>query len=99
MPEFSIKVDDDIVFRITGKQIKTILQISMQQGGSKFRQADLYKKLDEVVAPGPVPEVKEMPNISAKYITCPHCNQGNWFEYGHMYRNCEKCGEPYFRRL
>jgi Zn finger protein HypA/HybF involved in hydrogenase expression len=89
MPEFSIKLEE----------IETILQLSIQQGGSKHRQRDIYEALDRVIARGPVPEKVEMPNISAKYITCPHCNQGNWFEYGHMYRNCEKCGEPYFRRL
>jgi hypothetical protein len=89
MPEFSIK----------SEEIQEVIQYSKLQGGSKHRQKDIYALLDRVVARGEIPEVKEMPNISAKYITCPHCNQGNWFEYGHMYRNCEKCGEPYFRRL
>ena len=49
MPEFSIKKEE----------IETILQLSIQQGGSKHRQEDIYKALDRVIARGPIQDFAE----------------------------------------
>jgi hypothetical protein len=49
MPEFSIK----------SEEIQEIIQYSKQQGGSKYRQKDIYALLDRVVARGPVQDFAE----------------------------------------
>jgi len=89
MPEFCIK----------DTEIQDLIHFSILQGGSKYRQKDIYALLDRVVARGPVPEVKEMPDVSAKVFRCPECKHPNPFPHGILVRNCAKCGENYFRRL
>lgn len=37
-------------FCITSEEIQDILQLSRLQGGSKYRQMDIYRLLDRVVA-------------------------------------------------
>ena len=37
-------------FEITKEEIQNILQLSRLQGGSKYRQMDIYRVLDRVVA-------------------------------------------------
>jgi hypothetical protein len=86
-------------FEITKEEIQEIIQYSKQQGGSKYRQGDIYKLLDRVIARGPILEPIRMPDISAKTIICPFCNTGNIFEHGQVTRTCAKCDELYFRGI
>lgn len=37
-------------FRITSEEIQDLLHFSRLQGGSKYRQMDIYRLLDRVVA-------------------------------------------------
>jgi hypothetical protein len=49
MPEFSIK----------SEEIEQIIQLSILQGGSKYRQKDIYQALDKVVARGEINYAKK----------------------------------------
>jgi hypothetical protein len=46
-------------FCITNEEIQEIIQISKLQGGSKYRQEEIYKLLDRVVARKDSAEKKE----------------------------------------
>jgi len=95
-------MSEDIKFEIKNTEIQEIIQLSKLQGGSKYRQDEIYKKLDQVVARGPVKDNAEAPgrvDISAKDIECPHCGAIVRFEYGWVTRVCQNCGAGIFRRL
>jgi hypothetical protein len=53
MPEFSIK----------SEEIEQIIQYSRLQGGSVYRQKDIYALLDRVVARGPVQDFAEKKEV------------------------------------
>ena len=61
MPEFCIK----------SEEIEQIIQLSILQGGSKYRQKDVYALLDRVVARGPVKDFAE--NTFSRYQVCAPC--------------------------
>ena len=79
MPEFSIKKEE----------IETILQLSIQQGGSKHRQKDIYEALDRVIARGPI--------LPEKTLVCPYCFAENIFDHNQVVATCTECKKGIFR--
>ena len=86
MPEFSIK----------SEEITEIIQYSRLQGGSVYRQKDIYALLDRVVARGPV----QMPEKEDETIlVCPYCFAENTFSKYQVCAACTNCRKGIFRDL
>jgi len=88
-------------FEIKDTEIQDLIQLSKLQGGSKYRQEEIYKLLDRVVArkDSAKPEVPTMPDLAEKMIDCPYCGKGNKFYRNQIDRQCGNCGKGYFRDL
>ena len=95
-------MSEEVKFEIKSTEIQEIIQFSKLQGGSKHRQADIYKLLDRVVANGPLPRktvfagTLEMPKTT---IICPYCGTENKFEQYQCVATCIKCGSPVIRSV
>jgi uncharacterized CHY-type Zn-finger protein len=85
-------------FEIKETEIQEIIQLSKLQGGSKYRQEEIYKLLDRVVArkDSAKPEVPDMPE---KIIICPYCMTENPLVQYQCVATCKKCGSPVFRSI
>jgi len=88
-------------FEIKDTEIQEVIQLSKLQGGSKYRQEEIYKLLDRVVArkDSAKPELPAMPDLAEKTIHCPYCGKGNKFYRNQIDRQCGNCGKGYFRDL
>ena len=93
---------EEVKFEIKSTEIQEIIQLSKLQGGSKHRQADIYKLLDRVVANGPLPRktvfagTLEMPKTT---IICPYCGAENKFEQYQCVATCKGCQRGVFRSV
>ena len=88
-------MSEDTKFEIKSTEIQEIIQLSKLQGGSKYRQDEIYKKLDQVVARGPVIEPDPaMPEIT---IICPYCGTKNTFAQYQCVATCKGCQRGVFR--
>jgi uncharacterized CHY-type Zn-finger protein len=90
-------------FEIEDTEIQEVIQLSKMQGGSKYRQEEIYRKLDRVVARGPLPvkdfAEKRLPAMPEKIIICPYCMTENTLVQYQCVATCKKCGSPVFRSI
>jgi uncharacterized CHY-type Zn-finger protein len=85
-------------FEIKDTEIQELIQLSKLQGGSKYRQEEIYKLLDRVVAQKDSAK-SELPVMPEKIIICPYCMTENNLEQYQCVATCTKCGSPVFRSI
>jgi Zn finger protein HypA/HybF involved in hydrogenase expression len=90
----------EVEFSIKETEIQEITQLSKLQGGSKYRQEEIYKLLDRVVARGPVTDPAKLQlMMPATTIICPYCMTKNAFEKYQCVKTCTGCGKGVFRSI